>query len=71
MKFYAHLMKLFKIPKTLTKFSKKTLTKKLSPVSGQNTKKIKKNIFFKILLQMSSFDHKEASDQVSLNSMHI
>ena len=60
-------MKLFKIPKTLTKFSK---NQKISPVSGQNTEKLKK-YFFKILLQMSSFDHKEASDQVSLNSMNI
>ena len=119
-------MKLFKFQKTLTKFLKTLTKKKLSPVYGQNTEKLKiifpkfcfgcppltikkllskfyeiqctsneviqvsknfnqifknfnqkktksslwpkygkiENYFFKILLLMSSFDHKEASDHV-------
>ena len=56
-------MKLFKFQKTLTK-------KNLSQVYGQNTEK--SEIFFsKILLWMSSFDRKEVSVHVLLNSMHI
>ena len=64
-------MKLLKIPKTLTKFSKNFNQKtkssfwsNLSPICGQNTEKIKNN-FSKSLVWMSSFDHKEAADQVS------
>ena len=38
------------------------VTKKLSPVFGQNTEK-SQIIFSKILKWMSSFDHKEASVQ--------
>ena len=45
--------------------------KKLSPVYGQSMEKKKGNYFSNILLWISSFDHKEASDQVLGNSMHI
>ena len=66
-KFYAHVMKLFKFQKTLTenfnqKTSKSSLWSKYEKIG---------NFFPKILLWMSSFDHKEDSVQVLLNSMNM
>ena len=52
-----------KVSKNFNQIKKKTLTKKTKSNLWSKYGKIK-NYFSKILLWMSSFDHKEASDQV-------